>query len=157
MNDYKNLKAQSSTFDSLIDISKENDESLNNLSLEAKSYLLRHTWCKDILSGWLAVYWEEILGVFLFEIEPAVSGVDKYVWIVVGDIPPAYIDVESGGDPQGALESYVAIMRDWVDTVLDGESVEDCYPVEVPPTKEYAEMLQVRLDLLDNFISEELK
>lgn len=97
-----------------------------------------------------------MLGVFLFEIEPSRSGVDKYVWIVVGDIPPAYVDVESGENPREVLESYVAIMRDWVDTVFQGESVEDCYPVEVPATKEYAEMLENRLDLLDTFIMEEL-
>jgi len=155
MSDYKNIKQQASTFEEILGLSKE-DEGLYGLSVEAKNYLLRHHWCKSILSGWLAVYWEGVLGVFLFEIEPSRSGVDKYVWIVVGDIPPAYVDVENGENPREVLESYVAIMRDWVDTVLQGESVEDCYPVEVPATKEYAEMLENRLDLLDTFIMEEL-
>lgn len=155
MSDYKYIKNQASTFEDILGLS-EKDKNLYGLSVEAKNYLLRHKWCKSILSGWLAVYWEGVLGVFLFEIEPSGSGVDEYVWIVVGDIPPAYVDVESGENSREVLESYVAIMRDWADTVLKGESVEDCYPVEVPPTKEYADMLQNRLDLLDTFISEEL-
>lgn len=155
MSDYKNIKNQASTFEDILGLS-EKDRNVYGLSVEAKNYLLRHQWCKSILSGWLAVYWEGVLGVFLFEIEPSGSGVDEYVWIVVGDIPPAYVDVESGENSREVLESYVAIMRDWADTVLKGESVEDCYPVEVPATKEYADMLQNRLDLLDTFISEEL-
>jgi hypothetical protein len=152
----KNIKYQASTFDNIAGLTKEDDKNLYSFSIEAKNYLLRHQWCKRILSGWLAVYWEGILGVFLFEIEPAGSGVDQFVWIVVGDIPPAYIDVESGTDPRSALESYVIIMRDWVEAVLDGESIKYCYPVEVPASKEYAEMLQNRLDLLDTLIIEEL-
>lgn len=155
MSDYKNIKNQASTFEDIHKLSEE-DKNLYGLSVKAKNYLLRHQWCKSILSGWLAVYWEGVLGVFLFEIEPSGSGVDEYVWIVVGDIPPAYVDVESGENSREVLEGYVAIMRDWADTVLKGESVEDCYPVEVPATKEYADMLQNRLDLLDTFISEEL-
>lgn len=156
MSDHKNIKYQASTFDNIDGLSKEDNSHLYDLSIEAKNYLLRHQWCKSILSGWLAVYWEGIISVFLFEIEPAGNGVDQFVWIVVGDIPPAYIDVESGTNPRSAMESYVIIMRNWVEAVLNGEPIEDCYPVEVPATKEYAEMLQSRLDILDTLIIEEL-
>jgi hypothetical protein len=62
MSDYKNIKQQASTFEDILGLSKE-DEGLYGLSVEAKNYLLRHQWCKSMLSGWLAVYWEGVLGV----------------------------------------------------------------------------------------------
>ena len=44
-------------------------------------------------------------------------------------------------------------MNNWITNVELGKSVEDCYPIEVPATLEYAKMLKSRID----FISQELK
>lgn len=153
MDKYKEIIDQVGGFEEIESLNPAGeDAALHELSKEAKGYLLRHEWCKSILSGWLAVGWEELVAVFLFEIEPSSSMADTYVWVVVGDIPPAYIDVESAHSPKEALESYVLIMQDWVDTVLQGKSVEACYPVEVPATQQYADMLNHRLTVLKDVI-----
>lgn len=39
-------------------------------------------------------------------------------------------------------------MTEWVDKVLKGETVSDCFPLSVPPQKKYAVMLETRLKLL---------
>lgn len=39
-------------------------------------------------------------------------------------------------------------MQDWVDAVNLGQPVENLIPVNAPPTKEYAAMLQSRLTFL---------
>jgi len=73
--------------------------------------------------------------------------------IIVGDIPPAYIDIESATSPNEVVASYIEIMCDWVACVERGESTDDCYPVEVPPTEKYAKMLKKRLELLSEELS----
>ena len=46
-------------------------------------------------------------------------------------------------------------MLDWVDAAQKGKSVANLIPVNVPATKENAEMLRTRLDFLDkNILSE---
>jgi hypothetical protein len=155
MKDYKEIEAQAQTFEKIADISQVEEPELHQLGLEAEQYLSRHNWCKDVVDGWLAVYWEEILAVFLFQIDPLNEEVDHYVWIVVGDIPSAYIDVESGKDPKEVLEGYVDIMTDWIDNVMAGRSVVESYPLEVPATPEYATMLKNKLIILKDFIEQE--
>ena len=39
-------------------------------------------------------------------------------------------------------------MEDWISKVNMGENTTHCYPINVPCTKEYADMLQTRIDLL---------
>ena len=86
------------------------------LSEDAQNYLGSFHWCKRIINGWLSHEWGYILGIFYFEIEPLKeSSADKFVWIVVGDLPSAYIDTVSATNALSALESYVFLMEDWID------------------------------------------
>lgn len=155
MKDNKQIEEQSKTFERLSDISKTVEPELFELCESSKGYLERHRWCKSILDGWLALYWEGVLSICLFRIDPLNKEIDDYVWIVDGDIPPAYIDIESAENPKEVLESYVAVMSEWAENILEGRTVEESYPVEVPPTIEYATMLKNRLDIIDSFIEEE--
>ncbi len=51
-----------------------------------------------------------------------------------------------------ALDAYLGEMLDWVEAVDEGRSVEDLLPVNVPPTKEWADNLRRRLDFIGNKI-----
>lgn len=154
----KAIEIQIPEFDNVnsLDTSEEDIE-VYNLSQEAKKYLISHSWCDGIEEGWLVAGWGYIYAIFLFKIKPAFSNVDDYVWIVVGDIPPAYIDIESARNPKEVVECYISIMSDWVECVQNGDSVEDCYPVEVPATKEYADMLSNRLKIIEEEIKTDLE
>ncbi len=141
-------------FNTLSD-TEESDKEIIDLSKEATSYLLSYEWCSEVVDGWLAISWGYILGVFLYKIKSKYPEVDEYVWMVVGDIPPAYIDIESANNPEEALRSYVGIMGDWVAAVESNKSVEECYPIEVPATIENALMLKSRLNLILEELSSE--
>ena len=119
-----------------------------NLALEAKEFLTNQKWCKKVKRVLFDRGWGYLLCIFYCEIEPKGEGVDNAVWIIVGDIPSAYIDVESAKDGEEALKCYVDIMEDWVNTIKKGKSVDDCYPVKVLPTPENATMLETRLRLI---------
>ena len=124
------------------------DEIVDSIA-EAKSYLMKFGWCDEIREGWLAASFGYILNILYFEIVPDYkSCTDTHVWVVVGDLPPAYIDTISAPSAHDALQVYISIMQEWVDAVMAEKSVEDCFPVNVPPQKHYAEMLNTRLGLL---------
>ncbi|MDR6969261.1 hypothetical protein J2X31_003288 [Flavobacterium arsenatis] len=147
----KEFEKQITNFDSIrnLDLSDKEDIEIHILYQEAEAYLLSHAWCDNVYEAWIGAQWDNILAIFLFKIKPNQEHIDQYVWLIVGDIPPAYIDIESAVDIKEALEGYIFIMKDWVQAVYKNESIEDYYPIEVPPTYEYAEMLEKRLMFIE--------
>lgn len=127
------------------------------LEQEARSFLLRHSWCLSVHSLDIYRYIEGIFGLFLAEIEPAPdSGADRYVWVIVGDLPAAYIDVPSAPTPNEAIDAYIGAMEEWVNAVDQGATIEDVIPVyhrfsliPIPPVQSFAESLKRRLRLLE--------
>ena len=118
---------------------------------EAKTYLENFKWCKKTIKCWYDFGLYEKIGVFLFQIEPISDEVDNFIWIIVGDLPSAYLDcsVLTGNE---ALKIYVEIMTEWADNILQGKSVDNCFPVNASPTIENANLLKKRI----NFIKAEI-
>ena len=119
------------------------------LAERAKAFLSSKRWCKEIVKGWLDFACGYIIGVFYFELVPAKPDVPDSVWVIVGDLPSAYLAVEFCSNGDEAMEGYVAEMQEWVDRVMDGRPLDDdVIPVNVPPTEEWAKELQWRLDFI---------
>jgi hypothetical protein len=85
-------------------------------------------------------------------IVPAEESVDEWIWVVVGDVPSAYIATQAADTPGAALDAYIGAMEEWVEAARSGSSVADLIPVGVPPTEQYAELLARRLEFLDREI-----
>ncbi len=121
-----------------------------------RAYLLSFDWCRDVVEcyvGDIAV--GSIVAVLLFRIDAARDDVDEWLWVVVGDIPPAYLVVDDAPNPASALEGYVYEMERWVAAVRAGEHVDGLIPVEtvggatrLQPTTERADELESRLRFL---------
>ena len=133
---------------------EDNDETeqLKGLHIRAKDYLQSFPWCGGIKSSYLGIGVGDIVGVFLFEFEPVGDGVDNILWVVVGDIPPAYLVLDQAGDANEALKIYIEEMRVWVKLVFNKKGVHDVIPVNVTPTIEHANALKSRLDFLEREI-----
>ena len=130
---------------------------LLNLHNEAKAYLENFDWCLSIKNSWNEREYSfyDKIGVFLFEIEPANQNVDDFVWIIVGDLPTVYLDksVSSGTE---AVEIYCELMEDWIEHVVAGKTVEDCFPIPNAPTAENATLLKSRTEFIrENLLSTE--
>lgn len=136
----------------LYDSDKEFIDGTLELFQEALDFLEKHKWCKKIKNILFDRGFGKPLGVFYVEIEPSGLEVDDTVWVIVGDLPPAYMDIESCNNGAQALDAYVYCMNEWVEHVLAGKSVDGLIPVNVPPKIKYAKMLKSRLD----FISEKI-
>jgi len=120
--------------------------------LEAKDYLLSQKWCLGIGEMYFGAGLGDVVAVFLVAIDPVPTDVDEWLWVVVGDLPPAYLVLDDCPTPIEAVQTYISLMQDWVDLARDGVSSVDVIPVVVPATPENAELLQVRLDFLSSFI-----
>ncbi len=125
---------------------------LHELLEEATNYLKAFPWVRGIKAAYLGIGVSRIVGVFLFEIIPSRRDVDDKVWVIVGDLPPAYITAEESPNPAAALDAYIGAMEQWVEAAKAGRTVEDLIPVNVPPTAENAARLESRLRFLDQEI-----
>jgi hypothetical protein len=112
---------------------------------EAAQFLASHHWCRSVVSTHLAWAVAGVLGVFLCRLVPARAEVDDTLWVVVGDLPPAYLVCDDASDWREALDAYIYEMEQWVVAVRSGSSLDDVIPVKVDPTVEHADMLDSRL------------
>jgi hypothetical protein len=141
--------------DQMLGDNEEEQILLNSLLAEAKQFLLSHKWCFGIGEAYFGDGIGGVIGTFLLEITPVPDNVDQWLWVIVGDVPPAYLVLDESPTPVEALEGYIELMREWVSLAYEGKSSSEVIPVNVPPTPEYAEMLEGRLNTLERFIETE--
>lgn len=127
-------------------------EQFLTLYQEAKSFLSKFSWCLEIQNSYFGGGVADIVCVFLFEIVPAKPEVDSYLWVVVGDIPPAYLVTDNTSDASHALKGYIEEMERWVNAVEKGMALNDIIPVNAEPTLENAKRLGARLEFLQREI-----
>ena len=132
-------------FDNLEEI--EEFRKIIELSEQGKLYLENFSWCKRIVKCWYDFGIYDKLGVFLYNIEPSNKDVDDFIWVIIGDLPTVYLDksVKTGNE---ALKIYCDLMLEWIENVNNNSSLDDCYPVNIEPNIENAELLLKRIDFI---------
>ena len=131
-------------------------EEVIELTERAKRYLSDMSWCVKLNQGWLAYALGYIIGVYLIHFQPNRDDIPEYVWVVIGDIPPAYLDVEYCPDWLAAVDGYIVEMQEWVDRVLNRLPIDHTViSVNVPPEEEWAESLGSRLKFIQKHIIED--
>ena len=138
------------------DVDFSSSSELQDALSEARSFITFFDW-GNIASEFLGAHFDGIFSIFLFEIEPGRDDVDHWVWVLVGDIPPAYITCEDAKKPYEALDGYIGAMEDWVLAARTGTSVAGLIPVNVPATPANATLLDTRLKFLGEEILPLLK
>jgi hypothetical protein len=95
-----------------------NDSSgVSALATRAREYLASFRWCGQVSGVYVGAAVPPMLGLFLVEIVPTSPDVDRWLWVVVGDLPPAYLVTDDAPDSAGALEAYDSEMSAWVHAV----------------------------------------
>lgn len=117
---------------------------------ESKIYLASQKWCGEIYEGWLFTNIGYALCIFLYRIDKLQSSEDNLVWIVVGDIPPAYLDTYNVESTKEVIENYIELVEDWIENAESGNSFEDCFPFKSDTPEESITMLKTRIQLLKN-------
>jgi len=138
--------------DSIKGEDEQETQEFKGLHLDARSYIESFHWHGQIKSEYFGIGVAYIVAVFLFELIPAQPSVDKFLWVVVGDIPPAYLVTDDAPEPIDALRTYISLMREWVEAVKAGKPIEDLIPVNAAPTMENAADLESRLNHLEKHV-----
>jgi hypothetical protein len=132
--------------------SPEDTNLLRSMAREAESYLCSFAWCQSVEKRYFGAGVGGVVGVFFFRIRPSRLGVDEWLWVIVGDLPPAYLVTDQAKTPSEALRVYIHEMRRWSDLAKSGRTSPDVISVSVPPTPEYAGQLVSRLRFLEEEI-----
>ena len=125
---------------------------LRKMETAARGFINGFEWCKGIREFYFGDGIGDVIAVFFTRIEPARLSVDEYLWIVVGDIPPAYLVIDTSPSPKASVGAYIAEMRNWVTLAKQGRTSEAVIPVNVPATPEWADALESRLNTLEQEI-----
>jgi hypothetical protein len=129
----------------------EERDALNTLAGTAHNYIAKFPWCTTVKQQYFAGGIGFVLAIYLFDITPSGPHIPARVWVIVGDVPMAYLSFEDALTPLEAFDKYVAGMRRWVGAARSGASLEnrdDLPAVNVPATPEWADELAGRLDML---------
>src|SRR5260370_27952817 len=94
---------------------EEDTKLLRKMAAEAREYIISFKWCLPIKSMRFADGVGGVIAIFLVEFEGKVGGTDNRLWIVVGDLPSAYMVVEPDDCAKETLEGYCELMNDWID------------------------------------------
>ena len=128
----------------------ENPE-VQEFAHRAIAFVRDFRWCREVTACTLGFAVAGVLGIFRVALVPG-EGADPTVWVIVGDVPPAYLWFDTADSWQDALRGYVTEMRRWTEAAATGGDVSELVPVSVPPTPEYAAMLSGRLDFLERHL-----
>jgi hypothetical protein len=138
-------------FQRLPDISgdvAEDTALLREMARSAREYITSFAWCPPVKAMYLAYGVGGIVALFFVEFPYKIKGTDDQLWIVDGDLPSAYLVVETDDSPADALERYCGLMDEWAAAVRVGGGLNTVYPVEAEPTLENAESLEGRVAFL---------
>jgi hypothetical protein len=111
-------------------------------------YLRAFAWRQSVEERYFGAGIGGIVAILLFGIVPDRARVDEWLWVVVGDLPSAYLVTDDCKLPSEALEGYIAEMRKWVRLAKAGRTSPAVIPVNVPATAEWAKELEGRLSFL---------
>lgn len=121
---------------------------LRQMALGARSYLSSFRWCPAGIKLYLAYGVGGLVAVFLVELEEASPGMDRFLWVIQGDMPSEYLVTDEAPGPAKALIVYCDLMDDWIAAVREETDLGEVFPVVAEPTLVNAESLESRVGYL---------
>lgn len=91
----------------------EETQQLVALFEEAELYLASFGWCAGVRKAYFGLGVSDFIGIFLFELTPNEGLRDRYLWVVSGDVPPAYLVTDDCPNSVHALQRYIQKMNDY--------------------------------------------
>jgi hypothetical protein len=130
---------------------EEDTRLLGDMSKTAESYLRSFAWCRDVFGGFFGGGVGGVLAIFLYNVRPTRASIGSWIWIVVGDVPPAYLPLKDANSPAAVFRTYLKGMSRWVALARQGRTAtadDGVPPVDVPATPEWVDKLDHRLNSL---------
>ncbi len=131
----------------------EDSADLELLAQTARKYLQHFRWCGPVQR----LYFErgfKHCSVFYAVITPK-GNADSELWLIVGDMPPLYMESQAYANGALALRGYANLWLAWVRAVREGKSIADFpHPVDagnfepLPITVEVVSMIESRMKFI---------
>ncbi|MGA2850257.1 MAG: hypothetical protein ABSE46_14780 [Terracidiphilus sp.] len=124
---------------------------------KAIQYVQSFRWCIEVHDRFFGDGYGGIVALFLLRV--TIRGVHEpeWIWVVVGDIPSAYMEFDVAPSPQSALLRYIEGVEEWLAATEVERSSGDLIPIDVPPGDEFIEMLKTRMEVLRSSIFPHLR
>ena len=120
---------------------QEDTELLKTMLQEADNFIASYRWCPNISEKYFGYGVGGIVAVFLYHFDSLINQTDDWLWVIVGDLPSAYLVADAASSPIEALERYCELLEDWANNIMSDSSIENCYPIAIAPTKDNAQLL----------------
>lgn len=123
-------------------------ELLRKMAEDAKQYIAPFSWCETVLDPYFGGGFGGIFAIFFFHIRPSRPEVDPWIWIMIGDVPPAYLPLTDCDSPAAVFRTYFHGMSLWVELARKGQTgtpEQGVLPVNLPPAPEWAEKVNQKL------------
>lgn len=121
---------------------------LRKMADDAKRYISSFSWCDAVLNSYFGGGAGGIFAVFFFHVRPSRPDVEPWIWIIVGDIPPAYLPLTDCKSPAEVFRTYIRGMSNWVELARKGQTgtpEQGVPPVNLPATPEWADRINQKL------------
>ena len=87
--------------------------------LKAREYLICQSWhSRGILDEFFACELGGGIYIFLFELNSQKEDVDRFVWVICGNVPPLYLTTDCCTTPKSVAETYCDLAEQWCDGTL---------------------------------------
>ncbi len=126
---------------------EEDTKLLREMAIKAWEYITSFQWSLPITAAYFADGVGGVVALFLFEFEAMIGGTDDRLWVVVGDLPSAYM-VVGPESAKEALEAYCLLMDDWAAAVTETGTFSDVFPVDAARTPGNADTLRRRIEFV---------
>jgi hypothetical protein len=87
------------SIEGMVEETDEESRQFQTLNQRAATFLQSFKWRGTIKASYFGLGVADIVGVFLFILVPVSEAVDRLVWVVVGDIPSAYLAADLAPNP----------------------------------------------------------
>ncbi len=128
--------------------SHEDTEMLIKMAQDADVFITSFRWCPAIKNKYFGFGVGGIVAVFLYHFSLPIDQSDDWLWVIVGDLPSAYLVIDATPTPANALDVYCKLMEEWAKSIISDHSTEGCYPVNVAPTPKNAQLLLNRMGFI---------
>ena len=135
---------------------EEDTNLIRQMGKAASDYCNGFEWCDSVQQVYFGGGVGGILCVFLLSIVPAREGIGEWIWVVLGDIPAAYLPLEDSSSPKEVFDTYLRGINNWVSFAKKGKTGtpdDGVPPIDAPATPENAAILERRLGLIKELLT----
>ena len=124
---------------------------------KAVRYVRSFRWCIDLHEQYFGDGVGGVVALFLHRVTIRGFQRPEWIWVIVGDIPSVYLELEGFPTPRAALGRYIEGVEEWLAASPEARKSGEIIPIDVPPAPEWLEGLAGRIKTLRTLVLPHLK